>query len=206
MKKCLFPLFILLLLCGGVASGQEILSDSFASSNAMSTKTDTMFSPKYKHSVGINVGWVDGLSLKFNLHRNVYLQADLGLALGVRPLYFVKGFFGPLLDVGYGGQIQVYAEDRFPEKTNTFWMLGGGVGYSKCFGTIPENWDSKFGIHVLLGIEWKFDIPLSLQLDFRPGCSAMFPTNYKSNHLFLDNSWFFIDYAFVFSVRYNFGK
>lgn len=206
MKKSLCLLFMLLLLCGGVASGQEIISDSFASSNALSTKTDTTFSYKHKHSVGINVGWVDGLSLKFNLRSNVYLQADLGLALGVRPLYFVNGFFGPLLDVGYGGQIQVYAEDRFPKKTNAFWMLGGGVGYSKCLGTIPENWDSKFGIHVLLGVEWKFDIPLSLQLDFRPGCSAMIPITNKSNHLSFDNTWFFVDYAFVFSVRYNFGK
>lgn len=204
--KIIVLLLGLMTLCGEMASGQEILSDSFASSNAMSTKTDTMFSPKYKHSVGINVGWVDGLSLKFNLHRNVYLQADLGLALGVSPLYFVHGFFGPLLDVGYGGHLHVYAEDHFPNKTNTFWMVGGGMGYSKSIGSIPENWDSKIGIHVILGVEWKFNTPLSLQLDFRPGCSAMIPITNKSNHLSFDNTWFFVDYAFVFSVRYNFGK
>ena len=206
MKKRLLPLLVLLLLCGGMARGQGSSSDSYATKNALSCDTNSTCSPKYKHSVGINLGWYDGLSLKFNLKGNVYLQVDMGLHMGVSPMMVVHPIFGPLLYLGYGGQVCVYAEDLFSKRTNTYWIAGGGAGYTGCITSFPENGGSKFGINAILGIEWKFDIPLSLQLDFRPGGSVLFPPTREMEYFHIVDPWFYLDYAFVFSIRYNFSK
>lgn len=55
------------------------------------------------HSIGINVGWLNGVSLKFHLKNKVYLQTDLGLFYSANPLYFIHDVFGPFLYLGYGG-------------------------------------------------------------------------------------------------------
>ncbi len=205
MQKKLLPLLVLLLLCVGMTRGQEILPDSSATSKARSTQMDTTYSPKYKHSVGVNFSMYNGISLKLNLKDNVYLQMDMGLDGGVSPMMFVHPIFGPLLYIGYGGHVCVYAEDLFPKRTNTYWIAGGGAGYSGCITSFPEYGGSKVGINAILGIEWKFDIPLSLQLDFRPGCSVLLPPTRKMEYSHIEDPWFYLDYAFVFSLRYNFG-
>lgn len=49
---------------------------------------DTSNIDTHKHSVGVNVGWLDGLSLKFNFGNNIYLQTDFGFSFHANPFFF----------------------------------------------------------------------------------------------------------------------
>ena len=48
----------------------------------------------------------------------------------------------------------------------------------------------------MFGLEYKFDIPLTLQLDFRPGYRCVFAANKFADHKF--------DWGLNFGVRYTF--
>lgn len=194
---------VLALLIFGVLAGTSVQS--------YGQGADTSNVHNYKHSVGINVGWLDGLSLRFNIGKNIHLQTDFGFAFHANPLYFIhEAFGGPFLYADMGFQVNVLYENKFPNSNNTFWIAGGGLSFGK---ECTESFKSpylKTGAKAILGIEWKFDIPLSLQLDTRQGYGVIFAqikSNNENKHLLLSNSpVHFFDYSFVFSVRYHFGK
>lgn len=161
------------------------------------------------HSIGINVGWLNGVSLKFHLKKNVYLQTDLGLSYSANPLYFIHYAFGPFLYLGYGGQVCVLYERSFPMKSNVFWITGAGMSFFKNIASIPDIPGFKSGINAVLGIEWKFKIPLSIRLDTRQGYGVLFAPvrNSKTQNVSsVDYSWHYFDYAFVLALYYHFGK
>ena len=161
------------------------------------------------HSIGINVGWLNGISLKFRLKNDVYLQTDLGLSYSANPLYFIHYVFGPFLYLGYGGQVCVLYENNFPMKSNVFWITGAGMSFFKSIVSYPDSPAFKSGISAVLGIEWKFKIPLSIRLDTRQGYGVLFAPirNPKTQSVpSPDYPWHFFDYAFVLSLNYHFGK
>ena len=161
------------------------------------------------HSIGINFGWLNGVSLKFHLKKKFYLQTDLGLSYSASPLVFIHQVFGPLVYLGYGGQVCVLYECSFPMKSNVFWITGAGMSLFKSIGSIPDIPGFKSGINAVLGIEWTFKIPLSIRLDTRQGYGVLFAPvrNSKTKNVSsVDYSWHFFDYAFVLSLYYHFGK
>lgn len=171
---------------------------------------DTSNIDTHKHSVGVNVGWLDGLSLKFNFGNNIYLLTDFGFSFHANPFFFIhETFGGPWLYADFGVQLNLIYENRFSNSRNTFWFAGGGVSFGKeCTESFKSPY-MKTGVKVMLGIEWKLDIPLSLQLDTRQGYGVIFTqtNNDVEKHLILSNgSMHFFDYSFVFSVRYHFGN
>ena len=161
------------------------------------------------HSIGINVGWLNGISLKFHLNNKVYLQTDLGLSYSANPLYFIHDVFGPLLYLGYGGQVCVLYESSFPMKSNVFWITGAGMSLFKSIDSYPDSPAFKSGINAVLGIEWKFKIPLSIRLDTRQGYGVLFAPvrNPRTKSVSsVDYPWHYFDYAFVLALYYHFGK
>ena len=156
------------------------------------------------HSIGINVGWLNGVSLKFHLKKNVYLQTDLGVTLLVVeiPVTF---------DVG--GRFFVLYENLFPRRTNTYWIAGSGIG----LGAIPHSDGKKEAslkgcVQSLFGIEFKpSGTHLSFQFDTRLGYGIIYSTKGvdprgRLGLVSYDNPLHFFDFAFVASIRYHFGK
>ena len=64
-----------------------------------------------------------------------------------------------------------------------------------------HGWDlGKFGINAILGLEYKLNIPLTLQLDFRPGYGMLFGEEYYG----YANVWNYFDWSLNAGVRYAF--
>ena len=173
--------------------------------------TDNKVVNNYKHSVGLNIGWLDGLSMKFNVGENLYLQTDIGGSFHANPLCFIHDALGgPVIYTDLGVQLNVFYENRFPKRSNAYWIVGGGMSFGKDCTESIKSPNYKTGADVMLGIEWKFNIPLSIQLDTRQGYGVIFaPTKVANDNkdlLYSKNPWQFYDYSFVFSVRYCFGK
>jgi len=183
----------------------------FAGTSAQSY-TDTFRINNNKHSLGLNIGWLDGLSLKFNMWNNLFIQTDIGVSCQANPFCFIhESFGGPFLYTDLGVQLNVFYEKLFPNSCNAYWLAGGGIHIGKeCTESIKSPY-FKTGAKIMLGIEWKFNIPLSLQLDTRQGYGVIFAIDnksFESKHLFLSTKHpiHFFDYSFVFSIRYHFGK
>ncbi len=164
----------------------------------------------YRHSVGANLSWMNGISFKFNLKGNVYLQTDWGMGINTNVLFPVINelYFCPDL----GGQVNILYERKFSKTANTYWIVGGGICGAKDWskGLTSPYW--KTGAKVVLGLEWCFDIPMSIQLDMRHGYGLMFSANKNfdggENLLFTINHvpFHFYDFSMVFSIRYCFDK
>ena len=170
MKKKLLPLLVLLLLFGGMARGQGMLTDSSASRNALPTKSDTISSPEYKHSVGLINGYslVPGVTYKYCISRHFSLETDLYpklLITGKLLSEKANHIFLPLIELSENALFQ----NLFAVKGNVSYqyVFGGGInGALQPF--FPVIW--KIGINAFVGIEFSFlDRPVSLQVDIRPG-------------------------------------
>ena len=133
--------------------------------------------------------------------------ANLVWSFSSRPLYFIHDVFGPFLYLGYGGQVCVLYESSFPTSSNVSWITGAGMSLFKSIDSYPDSPAFKSGISAVMGIEWKFKIPLSIRLDTRQGYGVLFAPvrNPKTKNVSsVDHSWHFFDYAFVLSLYYHF--
>ena len=177
-------------------------------------KTDITDLPNYKHSVGLNVGMHSGFTMKFNLKNNWCFQADMGVSLLVNPFSYNIGVLGPWFYVDFGGHLNLLYERKFTKRTHTFWFVGIGGGFGKELIGAQKPMDSpymKTDTYGILGIEWFFDIPLSLQLETQLGYGLIFApknANFDNVSPFFEwpNPYHFMEIAFVFSVKYCFGK
>lgn len=188
MKKIIITL---LLIC--VLGGMSAQNDA-----------DTAGLHNYKHSVGIDLAWMYGVSWKYNMINNWYLQTDLGVTFW--------GLEIPItLDVG--GRLFVFYEDLFSKRTNTYWIVGGGVG----LGAVPHTLGGKEAslkgsAQTLLGIEFNpRNTHLSFQFDARLGYGIIYSTEgvEPSGRLgFVSNAnpYHYFDFAFVASIRFFFCK
>lgn len=84
---------------------------------------------------------------------------------------------------------------------NLYWLAGGGVtlGYIfgiAAYGDMMIGDSGRFGINAIGGIEYKFDIPLSIQADVRPGYGLLFNSGPGVANGF--------DWAAVATIRYTF--
>ena len=164
-----------------------------------------------KNSIGISAlcSFV-GISLKYNLKRNLYLQTDIG---GNAYINFLFIPHSPTLGADFGAQIYLLYEDLFPKRTNTYWIVGGGLNFAGV-PHIPysKQVSLKGGAKVILGIEFIPEkTPISIQIDTRLGYGIMYSTKgvrpwERNSYLPGDNPYHFFDYGFVFSLRFHFSK
>lgn len=185
-----------------------------AQSDNINMQKSNEATPAYKHSVGLSLGMFNGLSMKNYLADHVYFQTDVGLSYIGLPFSLIMTST-PL--IGYsdlGVRLGVMYEKQFQKHPANFWFVGGGIDFGKDLVDDPEVfssiWPMKIGIHGIAGFEWTFKIPLSLQLDIRPGYGILL----VSNNFMTSNDWFvitkfpchFFDFTVAFSIRYRFGK
>ena len=183
----------------------------FSTTSPQIGKNDTSYTINNKHSVGISAfcSFV-GVSLKFNLKNNLYLQTDFG---GNAYLNFLFIPVSPGLGADFGAQVYLLYEDVFPHRTNVFWVAGCGLNLAGV-PHIPysKQVSLKGGAKAILGIECALgNTPFSIQVDTRWGYGIMYSTKgvrswERNGYIPEDNPYHFLDYSIVFSLRYHFDK
>jgi hypothetical protein len=164
----------------------------------------------YKHSIGVSVGSLEGVSYKMFFTDQLALHADLGfqmLATRWGNKYFsnaemsawtfvanpnivyqdnITGWnWGGIGWFAGGGLSLGLAQFFGDENVETF---GGDIGYDNTWG--------KWGINAIAGVELGLDdAPLAISLDFRPGYGMAFVENGTVS---------FFDWTIAASVRYTF--
>ncbi|MBO7587725.1 MAG: hypothetical protein J6T13_11215 [Bacteroidales bacterium] len=152
----------------------------------------------YKHSIGATVGNFEAFSYKTFFTNHLALQLDLGYKYTVGATRY--------------GNIDINSLELNPNlmyeghfTKGLYGFIGGGVslGYSWYWGVF-DGWFfnsryrydyGKFGVNGILGLEYKFNIPLTLQFDFRPGYGMLFNDD-------IDFDYF--DWSVNIGVRYTF--
>ena len=198
-------------------NGRQMRYDS-DSSSAMLTqnkqiggKSDSINIAQLKHSIGLSLlSSFEGVSLKFNLHNHLYLQADIGAHAYLNFLFIP---ISPTLGADFGTQAYIYYEDLFPRRTNTFWIAGVGLNFAGV-PHIPysKQVSLKGGAQAILGIECiSENAPLSVQVDTRWGYGIIYSTKgvkpgERNGYISDNNPYHFLDYGFVVTLRYHFDK
>lgn len=144
----------------------------------------------YTHSVGAVAGNMWGASYQTYLLDNLVLGADLGVKLVYTAGDEVRGIDLMTLELNPN----LMYSHSFTSNING--LFGGGVslGYNFLAWGFNKIDAGKFGINALAGMEYKFDIPLVLQADIRPGYGMLFGGG--------DGAWSYFDWAACVSVRW----
>ena len=159
----------------------------------------------YKHSIGATLGSMQAFSYKTFVTDHFAIQIDLGTKIlctdGEGQNHGAKwkafDFWNLELNPNFLYEGNLVA--------GLYGFAGGGVslGYSwdawnPGVFRFGEYWDmGKFGVNAMLGLEYKLNIPLTLQFDFRPGY-GMFFNDLPNNELN------FFDWSVNAGVRYTF--
>ncbi len=136
----------------------------------------------YKNSIGVSLQSLNGFAFKTFCTDHFAIQADLG----------AKFTIGASREFEYGLDFVSTAEAavNFMAEAKLFkglyGFIGGGpnLGYCWNFGEwtsqdeLNRSWTyhdlGKFGASAIFGLEYKLNIPLTIQLDFRPGYGMLF--------------------------------
>jgi hypothetical protein len=164
----------------------------------------------YKHSIGGTIGSMQAFSYKTFVTDHFAIQVDLGTKITHTDGENARGI--NIWDLELNPNFMY--EGNFV--AGLYGFAGGGVslGYSwtawdpRVHSTHPiyywhyneHYWDcGKFGINAILGLEYKLNIPLTLQLDFRPGYGMLFGEKFWG-----DNVWNYFDWSLNAGIRYAF--
>ena len=146
----------------------------------------------YKHGIGVTLGTTQAVSYKTFPTNHFAIQLDLG----TKYCYV----YGSHLWSAELAPNFMY-EGRFNDNLYGFVGVGGSIGYNWqpfryiYFGDRISYRNGKGGVNAILGLEYKCDIPLALQFDFRPGYRCVF------NRYFADHKF---DWGLNFGLRYTF--
>lgn len=155
----------------------------------------------YNNSIGVTVGNMQSVSYKTFIGSHFGIQVDLGTKitrgagrhwemdiwdLELNPNFMYEGHFTKGL---YG-------------------FIGGGVSLGYCWNVWHHDLDyaghhwgaytedsGKFGVNAIMGLEYKFNAPVTLQFDFRPGYGLLFDTDWHRSYF---------DWGLNLGVRYTF--
>lgn len=132
----------------------------------------------YKHSIGATVLNFNGVSYKTFLIDNLALSVDAGFKWTV-----------PGIGIACTGEVNPNIMYEAPTSANgLYWFAGGGLSLGGWTG-----W-GKFGLNAIGGIEYKFSIPLTLQVDLRPGYGLAFGSGFAGSYF---------DWGLCFGLRYT---
>lgn len=182
-----------------------IAMTAFSSMQAQNVENSTLKNTEmpYKNSIGVSLQSLNGFAFKTFCTNHFAIQADLG----------TKFTIGASRDFDYTIEFvsTVEAAVNFMAEANLFkglyGFIGGGTSLGYCWNlgnwaSISDNYSGwvyydfvKYGANALFGLEYKLNIPLTIQLDFRPGYGMLI----DARHLV---SYF--DWAINAGVRYTF--
>lgn len=153
----------------------------------------------YKHSIGGTVGTMAAFSYKTFPIDNFAIDLNAGYKWTAGAVQAGTLFPNTV-------EINPNFEFELPTKHGGLhWLVGGGISMGYCWHVagINQDWSKgiyassslgKFGVNAIAGIEYKFDVPLTLQVDFRPGYGMLF-NNYSLSYF---------DWALCLGIRYVF--
>ena len=150
----------------------------------------------YKHSIGVTTGTLEAISYKTFFSDNIALQADFGYKVIVSSGNHAQNVLVQSLELN---------PNLMYEKNITkglYYLVGGGLSLGYSWTTYYDYWTGyyrfnygKFGVNAIAGIEYKFNIPLTVQFDFRPGYGLLFAKH---------STWSYFDWNLCAGVRYTF--
>ena len=164
----------------------------------------------YRHGIGATLGTMEAFSYKTFLTENLALSVDAGFKWTTSPASFVESP-GAYTWKYHVTPMTIEVNPNFMYEAaigskGLHWLVGGGISLGYAWHNL-YTYDSqytygyrfsygKFGINAIGGVEYKFNIPLTLQGDFRPGYGMLFNKN-GTVHYF--------DWAVCVGVRYTFN-
>ena len=185
----------------------------------------------YQHSIGLNVGSMEGISYKGFLNRNVAVGLDLGVSFLKTPAtvvetykyndsnknkkYVSKGFTYVAWELDLNPNIVYQNEITSWRNAELGWFAGAGasLGMMKPTSVSRGNFSmsltdyklsGKFGLNAIGGVEMSFGrTPIAISLDFRPGYGLMFRPQKNETYTYTQLAHFF-DWKLVAAVRYTF--
>lgn len=157
----------------------------------------------YKNGIGVSVGNMQALTFKTFGGSHFAFQVDLGTKY-----ITTDGRFKNLDLTGVNIWTlelnpNIMFEGRLAGKLYGLVGLGASIGYS--WNTISyqgilgfwhtRNDFGKCGANGIFGLEYKFNAPVALQFDFRPGYGCLFAEHYDAHYF---------DWSVNLGVRYTF--
>ncbi|MBO4489285.1 MAG: hypothetical protein J5741_06510 [Bacteroidales bacterium] len=143
----------------------------------------------YKNGIGVTVGNMQALSFKTFGGNHFAFQVDLGTKYITTDGRF-KGF--ELSGVDFW-TLELNPNFMFEGRLagNLYGLIGVGASIGYSWSTI--NWQGfiwshsrndfgKCGANGIFGLEYKFNAPVALQLDFRPGYGCLFAENFDAHY------------------------
>ncbi len=164
----------------------------------------------YRHSIGATLGNMEAFSYKTFFTDNFAFSVDAGAKFTYSSARFLyKPEHHP-----YSGAVWLTSIEANPNfmyeapagAKGLHWFVGGGVSagfgwayiyhnhYDAYYHDYYRNSFAKFGVNAIGGVEYKFNIPLTLQADIRPGFGLIMNKNYNIHYF---------DWAICVGVRYT---
>ena len=159
----------------------------------------------YRHSIGGTAGLnMFALSYKTFFTDHLALSVDAGYKWTPtlvtfhekQTSYVWNRFLFPMA-------IEVNPNLMYERGTNVnglHWLVGGGVSAGYAWVTYSNEWGiyksfyGKLGVNAIGGVEYKFNFPLTLQADIRPGFGLLFNNHYNATYF---------DWGLYFGARYT---
>ena len=189
-------------------------------------RDDQQESKPYKSSFGIVAGSMNGLSFKVFPSRKFAVSMELGFkataASGIQ-FYdpyrwdYIHGYYYGWESHGYYTtpytlefNVNFVHQDHFV--AGLYGLVGGGLSLGWHFrNSYPyyaydyysSQWpryrqsNGKAGLNLILGLEYVFEVPIALQVDFRPGYGLLFASGYTAHYF---------DWGLNLSFRYTFKE
>lgn len=160
----------------------------------------------YRHSIGVTGGNLNAFSYKTFFTNHLAFSIDAGYKMTPTvATYHNKGtHFVSRHGSFFANTIEVNPNLMYEAPTHAgglHWFVGGGISGGYSWSTTYDGYNGyykyyygKFGVNAIGGVEYKFNIPLTLQADFRPGFGLMFNENHDIHYF---------DWGFNFGVRYT---
>lgn len=154
----------------------------------------------YKNGFGVSVGNMQALTFKTFAGNHFAFQLDLGTKITctdgrVKNNYNFSGLDIWTLELNPNFIFQ----GRLAGNLYGFVGIGASIGYS--WNTFSWGWFSsrsdfgKCGANGIIGMEYKFNAPVALQFDFRPGYGCLFAEHFDAHYF---------DWSVNLGVRYTF--
>ena len=157
----------------------------------------------YKNGIGVSVGNMQALTFKTFGGSHFAFQVDLGTKY-----ITTDGRFKNLNLTGVNIWTlelnpNIMFEGRLAGKLYGLVGLGASIGYSWSSLSYDVGWIlihtrndfGKCGANGIFGLEYKFNAPVALQFDFRPGYGCLFAEHYDAHYF---------DWSLNLGVRYTF--